>query len=338
MKAMVLREYGKPLCLEEVPTPEAGPEEVVVRVGACGLCATDLKIAAGEIPDTRTPLIMGHEPAGEIVAVGGSVNEFAVGDRVMVLSAIPCGECSCCVVGKTNLCTKFKVGFNQNGGHAEYLRVSSRVCVMAPKSMDFANSAVLVGAASAPYHALKTRAKVKRGETVLVMGVGGLGLHGVQVARALGARVIAVDVKQEHLDMALENGAEEAIRYPCKDYVRKVKELCGGEGPEIVLETVSLTDTLTENIAVLRRGGRLVMLGYHPNVPLTALTPRLVLDEIEILGARSVTRAEMNELASMADEGSVKPILTRVYPLEEANQAMMDLKMGRIPGRAVLVP
>lgn len=337
MKAMVLREFGSPLQLEELPEPGVGPAEVLVRVRACGVCGTDVKVWSGRFPGVELPLVMGHEPAGEVAAVGPGTEGVRVGDRVVCLSSIPCGSCEACQADRPNLCMASRVGFTRPGGFAEFLRVPASICVPAPANVDFPGAAAIVGAASAPYHALRTRACLQPGERVVVLGAGGLGLHAVQIARALGADVVAADLHAPRVELACSLGARAGLVFGGPRFVEGIRELFGGRSPDVVVDTVGAAPTVQAAWELLRRGGRLVLVGYDSQSELRAPTARLVLDEIAVVGSRSITRQEMEELVRLVELGQVRPVVGGVYPLSQLNRALADLRDGRVVGRAVVV-
>ena len=340
MRAMMLRVHGEPLRLEDVPVPEPGPGEVLVRVGACGICGTDLKIAAGLMKGTRIPNIMGHEPAGEVAKVGPGVTTVKPGDRVFVHFYVTCGMCEFCLSGRETICRRQpgRVGWEMDGGFAEYLKVPAQNAIPVPQTVSVEEAALLGDAIGTAYHAVNSRARLLSGDVGLVMGAGGVGLHLVQVAKVAGARVIAVDIDDKKLEMARELGADDVVRYDAKTYVDDVRGLLGGDGVHAVFETVGLPETFERNLAVLRPAGRLVIIGYKPGTTFPVDPLRMLLDEVEILGSRAVTKPELQAVVRLVARGQVKPIITRRFKLEQVNEALEELRQGRIMGRAVILP
>src|SRR5512133_3279422 len=213
MKAMRLEQYDGPLVLRDLPTPEPGPGEVLVKVAACGVCRTDVKILRGEIPPpiVNLPHTPGHEPAGVIAAVGPGVEDVQVGDRVVVYFYINCGHCEMCRKNRGNICFEIRrLGFELPGAYAEYLLVPAGH-VIPIGDLDFVQTAILPDAVAVPYHAIRHQARVEPGQDVLIVGVGGLGVHAIQIAKLEGARVIAVDVDEERLELARQLGADEVV-------------------------------------------------------------------------------------------------------------------------------
>lgn len=341
MRAMVLEEYGKPLVLKEVTPRKPGPQEVMIRVKACGMCGTDLKIAAGKLPGTRVPVIMGHEPAGEVVEVGREVQTLKPGDRVLAHFYVTCGRCEFCRTNRESICRQLigRIGFELDGGYADYLTLPETSFVKFPENVSYEEGAILGDAVGTAFHALRSRARLGPGETVLVMGAGGVGLHVVQVAKAFGAWVLAVDVNSRKLELAREHGADEVLAFT-ENYEREAKGLLEKEagGVHVVVETVGTPATVEANLRLLRPGGRLVIIGYLPGSrfgvdPLAAL-----LDEIEMLGSRACTKTELETVVKLVSRGLVRPVITRRFELAEVNYAMEELRSDRILGRAVVIP
>src|SRR5574341_545642 len=213
MKAAVFREAGRPLALEEVPTPSPGPGEALVAVAGCGMCHTDLHyLDHGVKPFKPPPLILGHEIAGTVAGLGDGVTERAAGDRVLIPSVYGCGRCEFCRRGRENLCVEMiMLGNNIDGGYAEYVVVPAKELIPVPAELPLEQACVIADALSTPYHAVKRRGKVRVGDTVAVVGCGGVGLNLVQCAVVSGARVIAVDLNDQRLAVARALGAAETI-------------------------------------------------------------------------------------------------------------------------------
>ncbi|MCH7746169.1 MAG: alcohol dehydrogenase catalytic domain-containing protein, partial [Chloroflexi bacterium] len=226
MKAMVLERFEERMVWRDVPDPRIGPQEVLVRVRANGVCATDLKMMEGLVPTVTLPHVLGHEVAGEIAEVGNAVDGLQVGDHVTVYPTWGCGSCDPCRKGVETLCLRApRTGFEVDGGFAEYMLTRGRNAVKIDASMSFEEAAILPDAVAATYHALAQRARVQIGETVVIVGVGGLGIHAVQIARIMGARVIAADVVADKLQAALDFGADAVINSREEDLPARVKAI-----------------------------------------------------------------------------------------------------------------
>ncbi len=185
MKAMVLKEFNKPLSLEEVEKPHYGENDILVKVKAAGLCGTDLKIQQGKIPVKELPLIQGHEVSGIIAETGSQVKNFKVGDEVLISFYIPCNKCELCKAGRETICENLigRLGFELNGGFAEYIKVPESSLIRKPKELSFSEAAIISCSMGTVYHALLKRAKIKEGDCIAMIGAsGGLGLHAIQIA------------------------------------------------------------------------------------------------------------------------------------------------------------
>lgn len=338
MEAMVLERFGAPLQHTEAREPNLRPNEVLVRVGACGVCGTDLKVSSGALQGIALPRIMGHEIAGTVERVGAEVENVRPGQRVTCYYYVSCGRCSNCRSGRGTVCTEFqgRLGFERDGGYAEFVAVPAQNCVPIPDHLGFAEAGVLEDAVATPYHALVTRGGLRAGETAVVMGAGGLGLNAIQVAVAAGARVIAVDVEERRLQRARELGADRTVLYSAGSYAEDVRAAADGRGIDLVLETVSRTETLRANAAVLEPGGRLVPVGYYPGTDFALDTSELVLREISVLGSRAAGLNEVERAVDLVAAGRVKPEISLRLPLRSANEALSELRSGQLMGRAVI--
>ena len=340
MKAMALEQFGGPLSWQEVPEPEIGPRDVLIRVAANGLCATDLKIADGLVPTVTLPHIPGHEAAGEVVAVGVATPGLQPGDHITVYPTESCGFCDYCRRGMENYCSDApRTGFELNGGFGEYMRVAGRNAVKISPEVPWAEAAIIPDAIASVYHALTYRAKVQAGETVAIIGVGGLGIHAIQVAGLLGARVIAADVAPDKLDGAAEFSPAAIINSREQDLPQRVKELTGGMGADVVVETVggnAVAAVLPQSIGCLKLGGRLVVLGYNYGILLAVDTADLIYGQWSILGARASTLQDVVDVARLVERGKLKPVVSELYPRQQAEQALARLRENPPLGRIVL--
>lgn len=341
MKAMLLKEYKKPLEPVEIEVPPLGPSEVLVRVRACGVCGTDVKIRDGQIPApiVTLPHVPGHEIAGEVAAVGEKVTEFQAGDRVVVYLYITCGECVHCRSGRENLCLNLKrVGFEVRGGFAEYVVVPARQLLRISENVSYEEAAVLTDAVVVPYHAIRQQAKIQVGDTVLIVGIGGLGIHAVQIAKLAGARVIAADVVDEKLAMAEELGADHVINPLTCDPVKEVRELTDGIGVDAVIENVGSPESLAWTLPATKNGGKLVLVGYAPGKPFLCNSMDMHYHEWEIIGSRLSTKQDLADVVQLLNRGLIKPWVTKTFPLTEVNEALEQLAQNAVFGRAVLIP
>ena len=341
MRAMVVERYGEPLVMAHLPDPSPGPGHVLVRVLACGVCRSDLKVAAGAMPFSPTlplPHVPGHEISGEVAALGSGARGH-VGDRVVVFDYWGCGRCPSCQAGEENLCEHLRgwVGFTTPGGFQEYLAVPDDCVLPLPPNIPAEHGGPLSCALGTAYHSIVSRGSVRAGETLVILGAGGVGLHAVQVGRAAGARVLAVDVQRHRLAAAREAGALDA--FPAgPDAVEGVKSTTGGRGADLVVDTVGHHDSLIAGAQLARTGGRIVLVGYtalreeYPALP----ADRIVLGEVSVIGSRYVTRRELYRAFDLVVRGLVRPVISGEVPLERANDALAMVREDRAIGRVIV--
>jgi len=341
MRALVVREFGGPLILEEVPVPEPGPQEVLLRVRACAVDQFDLTIRDGKFPmANKVPIILGHEIAGVVEATGAEVRSVAVGDRVICTLYLTCGKCRYCLTGRETICADFKgyLGIHTPGAYAEFTTVPEANLVKLPEPISFADGSLIANAIGTPYHALTKRARLQAGERVVITGAGGgVGVHAVQLARMMGAFVMGVDIGEEKLALVRDFGADRVFDASSGDFSPAVREWTGGEGADVVLELVG-TKTFDSSVKSLARGGRMVIVGSHTGTSLAVSPQAMIANEWEILGSRNVTKRELVEVVSLVASGRIKPVVTGVYPLEEAENLHERLRRQEIIGRVVLEP
>jgi D-arabinose 1-dehydrogenase-like Zn-dependent alcohol dehydrogenase len=340
MKALVVKDFGGPLIVEDVPVPQPGPDDVLIRVKACAVDQFDLTIRDGKFPTAKTPIILGHEIAGVVESVGANVDNIRPGDRVTSTLYLTCGRCHYCLTGRETICADFKgyVGIHTPGAYAEYTTIPALNLVKLPETISFAEGSVIANAIGTPYHALTRRARLQPGEHVIVTGAGGgVGVHAIQLAKMMGAFVMAVDIGEEKLSLAKELGVDVVFDASTGDFSETAREWTSGEGAEVALELVG-TKTFESSLRSLARGGRMVIVGSHTGTELKASPQAVIANEWEILGSRNVTKRELSEVVTLVAAGRVKPIVTGIYPLEEAEALHQKLRKQEIIGRVVLEP
>ena len=340
MKAAVLDRYDAPLVIREVDVPKVGPGEVLIRVRACGLCGTDLKIASGKIPRVPLPHIPGHEIAGEVFAIGPGVQGIKAGDRVAVHFYLTCGKCRYCQTNQDSLCENLRgqLGFQINGGLAEFVVAPAVNAVPLGDRVSFAQGAILADAVATPYQALRRRAGVQPGEVVIVTGAGGLGLHAIQIAKALGAKVLAVDKVESHLKKAAEMGADILLRSDQDSILEVIRQATGGAGADVVIDLVGQAETLERDLEWLRSAGKLLVVGYSPNHTFAVSSMGMVSRGLQIIGCRASTRQDLAEVIAWVEEGKILPMVEDILPLSKVNEAYERLRAGKVIGRIVLEP
>ncbi len=338
MKAAVLHELRKPLVIEQVPIPELGYGEVLVQTKACGICGTDLHIIEGTGYKPRLPHILGHEPAGVVAKVGDGVSKLREGDRVLPNIFFTCGECFYCRTNRETLCVNFNgaLGVGINGGYAEYFKAPAKNLFLLPENIKFPEGSVISDAVVTSVHAIRRRAQLKAGDTVLIIGAGGIGQTMIQIAKNAGARVIAVTRRVVRLQIAEKMAADELINSSENDVVKEVKRLTNGIGVDIVIDNVGSSETLLQGLGSVRPGGRVITVGETDDtIPLS--TFRLCVNEFEIVGSRSGGRQDTLEAIDLVAKGIVTPYISDTFPLDRINEAIDHIRAGKVLGRAVVI-
>jgi NAD+-dependent secondary alcohol dehydrogenase Adh1 len=341
MKAARLHEYHQPLKLDEVGEPEPlGPLDVVVRIGAAGLCRTDLHIQEGqwaEKSQVQLPYTPGHENAGWVDAVGPGVTDVEVGDTVIVHPFIACGLCGPCRKGDDMHCVKGTFpGINRDGGFADLLLTSARSVVKLDPSLEPTEIAALADAGLTAIHAVKKAIPVLgAGTKAVVIGAGGLGHIGIQCLKAYTpTEIIVVDPSEQALELARELGADHTVQVDGSQRDR-VQELTDGRGAEAIIDFVGEKGAIEDGIEMLQDGGFYYVIGYGEN--LNVPTIDIISREISFIGNLVGTYVDLQDLMTLTAQGKVT-LHTSTYPLDAINDAMADLDSGRVQGRAILVP
>jgi D-arabinose 1-dehydrogenase-like Zn-dependent alcohol dehydrogenase len=342
MKALVLKELGGPLRLEDLPMPQPGPGEVLVRVRACGLGLTLVWNRNGRGGTSgKLPRIIGHEIAGVVTQVGPSVDGFKAGDRVNVYYYLTCGNCRWCNRGRDDLCEHQAgvVGRQIDGGLAEYVKLPVRNVCPIPPAVSDVDAAVTADAVATPVHVLRERAQLRAPDTVLVVGAGGgVGIHMVQMAKVLGAsRVMAVDINAEKLALAKQNGADDVINSREVGFDEEVRRLTEGRGVDVVVEMVGLTETMEQSLRSLGTGGRLVLVGTYDGNAVLPVTQNSLRGECIVTGSRYCARHELAEALELVAQGRIRPAVTRICQLEEADAVLRSIERMELAGRACAV-
>ncbi len=343
MRAVRFHEHGSAdvLRVEEVETPVPAQGEILVRVRACGVNHIDLLVREGRA-EVAVPLpqIPGSEIAGEVVAHGAGVDGSAPapGRRVAIHTRATCEACGPCLRGAGNLCLRpTAMGLTRPGGFAEFVTAPAHIVLPLPDGVTFRDSAAASLSTLAAWHMLVTRARVKEGETVLVLGAGsGVGGAAVQIALLHGARVLATAGSAEKRSRALEAGAAAALDHT-GPFAAEVRRLTGRRGVDVVVEHVGAA-TFDESIASLARGGRLVTCGAHTGRRADLDLWRLFSKEITLMGAYLGTREELRSVLDHLAAGRLRPILHAVLPLEGVADAQRMLEARRVFGKIVIEP
>ncbi|MGI8915044.1 MAG: zinc-binding dehydrogenase [Chloroflexota bacterium] len=338
MRAARLYGPGMPLRLEEVPVPSPGIGEALLRVRAAGICHTELHMLDGVLNLGVVPLTPGHEVVGEVVEARGEGGP-AAGRRVLLYYYVPCGACPYCQAGNDNLCPNVarQFGFTADGGYAEYMVAPFRSLLPLPDALGDDEAVGLACGGATALHTARAVAAVQPGETVVVYGVGGVGLYLVQICRLAGARVLAISRTPAKLALAGELGADICINAGSDDPLAAVYAHTGEAGADVVFDLVAGADTMAIAPRMLARRGRLVFAGYGGE-PFSVSPLWLVLRELQVRGAVGNTLAELRETIDLAAAGQLRSVIGRSYPLEEINVALTALRAGTLIGRAIVRP
>jgi propanol-preferring alcohol dehydrogenase len=336
MRAAVVTAFDQPIEIRDVPVPTPGPDQVLVRIEASGLCHTDIHAAAGDWPvKPRPPFIPGHEGVGVIEATGARATRWSIGDRV----ALPwlgyaCGACEYCITGRETLCeSQRNTGYGVDGAHAEYAIADARFVVAVPDSVSSFEAAPLTCAGVTTYKAIKV-AMVHPTERVGVFGIGGLGHLAQQYAQIFGGQTVAVDVTEDKLRLARDLGARWTVNARTSDPVARIREL-GGLDVAIVL--AASPRVIEQAFASLRRGGRLVLVSLPKDNTVQLPVFETVLGGLTIIGSIVGTRVDLAEVFALHAAGKTRVEL-QLRKLDEINDAVADVLAGHVPARVVFAP
>jgi NAD+-dependent secondary alcohol dehydrogenase Adh1 len=342
VKAARLHEYHQALKLEQVDEPKAtGPFDVIVKIGAAGLCRTDLHIQEGqwaEKSEVKLPYTPGHENAGWVHEVGSGVTNVEVGDTVIVHPFISCGLCRFCRQGDDMHCINGSFpGINRDGGFAEFLLTSARSVVKLDPSLEPASIAALADAGLTAIHAVKKAIPVLGpGTRAVVIGAGGLGHIGIQCLKAMTpTEIIVVDPNEKALALAAELGADHTIKVDGSSHVDTVLDVTDGMGAEAIIDFVGEKGAVEDGVAMIQDGGFYYVIGYGQNIDIPTID--VISREISFIGNLVGTYVDLQDLMTLTAQGKVA-LHTTTYPLDAINDAMADLDGGRLQGRGILVP
>lgn len=343
MRAAIYEEFQKPLTIRNVPDPTPDPNGVVVEVMATGLCRSDWHGWMGHDSDIRLPHVPGHELAGVIAAVGKNVRHFAAGDRVTVPFVCGCGVCPQCVSGNHQVCDhQFQPGFTHWGSFAEYVSIhyADVNLVRLPETVDFTTAASLGCRFVTSFRAVVDQGKTSAGQWVAVHGCGGVGLSAIMIASAVGARVVAVDIADDKLELAREFGADAVVNaVKVKDVVGAVKDLTGG-GAHVSLDALGSLSTCFNSVANLRKRGKHVQVGLmlggqnHPPVPMD----KVIANELEILGSHGIQAYRYPALMEMIETGKLHPerLVQKTITLDQAVVELVNMDTFALSGVTVI--
>ncbi|MHC5111219.1 MAG: zinc-binding dehydrogenase [Planctomycetota bacterium] len=339
MKAAVLHEGGK-LAIEDIPVPKATAGQVLIKVAACGVCHTDLHYIEHGVPTfKKPPIVLGHEASGTVAEIGEGVTGFSTGQPVLIPAVLTCGRCSACRLGRENICSDMTMlGNHFDGAYAEYVVVPAKDVLHLPESIPLAEASIIADAVSTPYHAVKNRARVRAGDTVVIFGCGGVGINAVQLAAAAGAFVIAVDISDKKLQWARDFGAATTINAAQVERVDKeVKKITGG-GADIAMEVIGNPRTIEAAFDCIRVGGRLCVVGYtHEKISIVA--GKIMFKEVEVVGSLGCRPVDYVPLIRMVEQGKIDigRLVTHRFGLDDLQEAFEVMKEG-MSLRSIVTP
>lgn len=342
MKAARFYGVGKPLKVESVPIPKIGEGEVLVNIKACGICGSDIHIVFEGITHTGyVPITLGHEPAGVITAIGPEVKNWGIGDRVTINPFLTCDKCINCLQGNSQICLSRRViGIHTEGGLAEYMKIPEKNLIRLPDNIPFDQGGIAVDAVATPFHAIITKGALKVGEKIAIFGCGGLGIHGVQVAKVCGASlVIAVDINDVALERAKMVGADVIINSRNDNLTQKIKGFTDGMGVDLAVEFIGLRETIEKAIKCIRIGGRVVVVGLGPEEISLPPPINFVRTEFSLLGSYGSNLLDIQNVVNLIGNGKLdlSNSITEKFQLEDVNKGLDHLhkKIGN-PVRIVI--
>ena len=338
MKAISFDAFGGPEVLKvvSVADPELRPHNVLVKVDTAGVCHHDVMHRAGKLPGAKVAVILGHEIAGTVIAIGNEVVTRKPGDRVVVYQREFCGLCRHCLRGRMDLCSMLgKPAVDTTGGYAEYVHVPAVQTLHIPEDVPLSDAALACCPIGTSVRALRAVAGMNPGDTVLITGAsGGLGVHQVQLVHAFGGRSIAVTSSEAKADALRMIGANQVIVSPVLDFSRAVWEATGKRGVDVVLENIG--QTLAESLRCLAPGGIAVVLG-NINLSPVPVSPGLVIGRrLRIAGSGMGTYEDIRQALALMQQGAVRPVIHKTLRFPEAAQAHAMLETKSVQGRVVL--
>jgi D-arabinose 1-dehydrogenase-like Zn-dependent alcohol dehydrogenase len=330
MRAERFHAEPKTIAVEDVPIPEPGLGEVLVKVAFCGICHSDLSLINGTFPAQRPVVTQGHEASGTIAKLGPGVTGWAEGDRVVLAAGRPCTECPNCLRGDIANCLRIQLmAFAYDGAWAEYTVTQAVGLTRVPDNVPLGQAAILADAVSTPFGAVVRTGKVGIGESVGVWGVGGLGTHIVQLARLAGAvPVIAVDIKPEVLDRAVQLGADYAFGARDDDLRDKIAGLTGGRMLDVAFDAVGLKATFEQALDCVTVGGRLVSVGMSAEAPTVGPTSMFGLTQKHVMGHLGYQNADIETLATLVSRGrlDISRSISDIVSLEDVAEGIEMLE------------
>jgi 6-hydroxycyclohex-1-ene-1-carbonyl-CoA dehydrogenase len=328
--AVLMSQQAHEFQVKDVPAPQPAQGELLVQIAACGLCRTDLHYLHGLATFKAPPIILGHEISGRVAGTGAGVEGWKEGEAVLLAPVIPCGQCEYCWKGRGTLCLNQRMlGNHADGGFAEFVAVSARAAFRLPASVPLEAGSIVSDAVSTPYHAIVNRAELKAGEWAVIFGCGGVGLSAVQVAKAIGARVVAVDIAPWKLEIASALGADIVVDgKDAKAAAKEIRKATGG-GADAAFDVIGNPEVIELATQVVKWGGRVIVVGYTEK-PVTLQAGRIMFRELEVKGSLGCGLQDFPKVIDLVAQGKVRldRMVTHRFALDELNQGFKMLDAG----------
>lgn len=326
MKAVVLQEFQKPFVVKEIPIPEPGPGEVLVKVMASGLCLTDVHIQDGVLKTINPPYTPGHELAGIVVKLGEGVDGVRLGQHMCGWIDVVCHTCRLCKMGRENLClNRVRIGFERDGSHAEYVVIPAENVMPIADDIPWPNAAIIPDAVACMYNAIKVQGQVKEGDTILLAGMGALGIQGIQIAKYLGATVYASGRTEAKLELAREFGADATINTREHELQEEIERLTDGDLCDVIVDLIGTDTSIDTELRCLRPGGKIIAAAYSADT-FTVNFQEIVIKEKEIVGIRGATPQALKEAIRLVEEKVIDPYVCKLWTIDEVNEAIEALR------------
>lgn len=328
MKAAVFTGEKK-LVIEERPVPSIKSDEILVKVAACGICHTDEGYIEGTPTFKKLPIVLGHEASGYVEEIGELVTRFSKGDAVLIPPVLTCGVCKYCLKRRETLCLKqIMLGNHIDGAFAEYISVPAKDIIKIPDGMSVKDVSIVSDAIATPYHAVIERAKIEPGDVVAVIGCGGIGINIVQFAAFVGAKVVAIDLMQNKLELAKELGANHVVNPNDGDVRKQVKSLVGAV--DVAFEVIGNPTTQELAFNLLGSGGQMIAVGYSPKKWDGFNSGKVMYREMEVLGSLGCPPRSFERILYLIQQGKIKiePLITHRFKLDQINDAFDQLRKG----------
>lgn len=326
MKAVVLKEFGKPFVVEELSIPEPGSGEVLIKVMASGICLTDIHIQDGILKTINPPYTPGHELAGIVVGLGEGVDCVSLGQHMCGWIDVVCHTCKLCKMGRENLClNRVRIGFERDGSHAEYVVIPAENVIPISEEIPWPNAAIIPDAVACMYNAIKVQGRVKKGDKILLAGMGALGIQGIQIAKSLGATVYASGRTEAKLELAKEFGADATINTRENRLEEEIVRLTGGDLCDVIVDLIGTSTSIDEELRCLRPGGKIIAAAYSSDT-FTVNYQEIVIKEKEIIGIRGATPRALRKAVELVEKKVIDPYVCKLWTIEEVNEAMEALR------------